>query len=81
MRGRVAAGQDDMGGSSANRLTTPLNGDTLGAVGGTEVLTLDTNISTNSTHATNSTPGQGGFDMTQYGTLQPTIILNYIIKT
>lgn len=38
-RGRVAAGKDDMGGSSANRLTNQtdgLNGDTLGATGGTE---------------------------------------------
>lgn len=39
LRGRVVAGQDDMGGSSANRLTAvtgSLNGDTLGAVGGEE---------------------------------------------
>lgn len=36
IRGRVVAGQDDMGGVSANRLTSPLNGDTLGATGGTE---------------------------------------------
>lgn len=36
LRGRVAAGQDDMGGSSANRLTTPIDGDVLGAAGGTE---------------------------------------------
>jgi microcystin-dependent protein len=43
MRGRVAAGQDDMGGSSANRLTDQtggLNGDTLGATGGSETHTL-----------------------------------------
>lgn len=39
-RGRVVAGQDDMGGTSANRLTTPLNGDTLGAVGGAESVAL-----------------------------------------
>jgi microcystin-dependent protein len=39
MRGRMAAGQDDMGGSSANRLTgitNGVNGDTLGAAGGLE---------------------------------------------
>jgi microcystin-dependent protein len=39
MRGRVAAGQDDMGGSSANRLTgltDGVNGDTFGAAGGLE---------------------------------------------
>ena len=35
-RGRVSAGKDDMGGISANRLTSPLNGDTLGAAGGAE---------------------------------------------
>jgi microcystin-dependent protein len=43
LRGRVTAGQDDMGGSSANRLTNQsggLNGDTLGATGGAETHTL-----------------------------------------
>lgn len=43
LRGRVVAGQDDMGGSSANRLTGQtggLDGDTLGATGGTETHTL-----------------------------------------
>lgn len=45
IRGRVVAGQDDMGGSSANRLTgTPggVDGDTLGASGGAETHTLVT---------------------------------------
>lgn len=41
LRGRVIAGQDDMGGSSANRLTSPIDGDTLGASGGAESHTLD----------------------------------------
>lgn len=41
LRGRVGAGQDDMGGSSANRLTSPLDGDVLGAAGGTEGHTHD----------------------------------------
>jgi microcystin-dependent protein len=39
LRGRVIAGQDDMGGTSANRLTgltDGVNGDTLGASGGRE---------------------------------------------
>lgn len=42
LRGRVPAGQDDMGGSSANRLTAPgttlggIDGDVLGATGGAE---------------------------------------------
>lgn len=43
LRGRVVAGQDDMGGSSANRLTNQtggLDGDTLGATGGAETHTL-----------------------------------------
>jgi microcystin-dependent protein len=35
-RGRVSAGKDNMGGSSADRLTTPIDGDTLGAAGGAE---------------------------------------------
>lgn len=45
LRGRVVAGQDDMGGSSANNLTNQsggLNGDTLGATGGAETHTLTT---------------------------------------
>lgn len=44
VRGRVVAGEDDMGGASANRLTAAegdtLNGDTLGATGGVEMQTL-----------------------------------------
>jgi microcystin-dependent protein len=45
IRGRVIAGKDDMGGTSANRLTAAddgLNGDTLGATGGVETQTLVT---------------------------------------
>lgn len=45
LRGRVIAGKDDMGGSSANRLTAAddgLNGDNLGATGGGETQTLVT---------------------------------------
>lgn len=43
MRGRVAAGKDDMGGSAAGRLTTGgsgVNGASLGANGGAETHTL-----------------------------------------
>ncbi len=43
LRGRVVAGEDDMGGTSANRLTDladGLNGDTLGDTGGSETETL-----------------------------------------
>ena len=40
LRGRVAAGRDDMGGSSAARLSGALASTTLGAVGGTQTQTL-----------------------------------------
>jgi microcystin-dependent protein len=45
LRGRVTAGQDDMGGTSANRLTGVsggVDGDTLGGTGGAETHTLTT---------------------------------------
>ena len=45
LRGRVVAGQDDMGGSSANRLTGlsgGVDGDVFGAAGGAETHTLTT---------------------------------------
>ena len=75
MRGRTVAGQDDMGGTSADRLTTPINGDTLGAAGGTEA------------HVHTNTSATGTFSWDTTGTMaagtniQPTIVLNYIIKT
>ena len=124
LRGRTIAGQDDMGGSSANRLTSPINGDTLGAAGGSQSHTLSTaqlpshehyvfqNSSFNggSFSSFNSTDSlRGGVpndtpDNWQYvfkagssaanrglssstgsgsshNNVQPTIILNYIIKT
>lgn len=46
-QGRVSAGKDNMSGVSADRLTAfsgSLNGDTLGAVGGSETVTLDTTM-------------------------------------
>lgn len=103
LRGRVVAGQDDMGGTSANRLTSPINGDTLGAAGGAESVTLTSTEmpahshtiggdsvadgNTNFTDAatggtgtpgnfTSSTTGSGG----AHANVQPTFILNYIIK-
>lgn len=42
LRGRVVAGKDDMGGVSANRLTSPLNGDVLGGAAGSQSHTLTT---------------------------------------
>ena len=106
LRGRVAAGQDDMGGSSANRLTDQTgghNGDTLGDTGGSETHTLTTahmpahthtvaaqqQVSGDSTNrggsgqlgaaatiTSSSTGGDGA-----HNNVQPTIILNYIIRT
>lgn len=124
LRGRVVAGQDDMGGTSANRLTAQtggVDGDVLGASGGAETHTLTTaqmpahnhfvaaNVSTSSGSPSlsnsqqivwsNSTGGSGTYNLNGTSTaatigltsstgggaahnnVQPTIILNYIIKT
>jgi microcystin-dependent protein len=73
LRGRVVAGQDDMGGSSANRLTAAddgINGDTLGAAGGAETQTLDTlNLPPYTPSGTN-TGGAATFN-TSGGSFQP----------
>ena len=78
MRGRVAAGQDDMGGTSANRLTTAgsaIDGDVLGAS-----VDEESHI-----HGTVASGGafqvSGSAAMVIGSSVQPTIILNYIIKT
>lgn len=124
LRGRVVAGQDDMGGSSANRLTSPLNGDTLGGAGGSEshslteaelashdhlmfanaTINLDGNHTLNSTDqvaaqnnsfgdgdekyslgrtTTSATVGLSGSagSGSAHNNVQPTLILNYIVKT
>jgi len=126
LRGRVIAGQDDMGGTSANRLTSPINGDTLGAAGGSQSHTLTTSempshnhkmfttktsngvppaVGANSSVATeNQYPYTQGAEIFSYelrgesstptlgitssvgssgshNNVQPTFILNYIIKT
>lgn len=120
LRGRVVAGQDDMGGTSANRLTDQsggLDGDVLGDTGGAETHTLVTaelpahthdsgtltqaggtvwtgggdganvsagsgatprNATETSINITGST-GSTGSD-TAHNNVQPTIILNYIIR-
>jgi microcystin-dependent protein len=126
LRGRVIAGKDDMGGTSANRLTDQsggLNGDTLGDSGGSETHTLTTAQMPSHTHTVNSvtvygasttssgssysgllytnnpdtiptrtaTTGDGVNSHTAslantgsgaaHNNVQPTLILNYIIKT
>ena len=117
LRGRVVAGQDDMGSTSANRLTNQsggLNGDTLGATGGSETHTLAITEIPDHHHFTGSNSrvqvgldngtAYAGYSPTQYqatntfsqgvrttsdattttggshNNVQPTIILNYIIK-
>lgn len=120
LRGRVVAGQDDMGGTSANRLTNQtdgVEGDTLGATGGAETNTLTIaemplhgHAARISNNAGSAVDGVGGMALEQNGdsnyaaftgtpsetageqiggtgggtahnNVQPTIILNYIIKT
>ena len=106
LRGRVVAGQDDMGGSSADRLTDQtggLNGDTLGDTGGSETHTLSTAQMPAHTHTVAAQQQVGGDSTNRGGSgqlgaaatittsstgsgsahnnVQPTIILNYIIRT
>lgn len=115
LRGRVAAGQDDMGGTSANRLTSPLDGDVLGGSGGTQTHALTIAELAAHTHSVDNTmsftqtAGASNFDPgavhvgananrydaspqnmgatsgsagsgTAHPNVQPTIILNKIIK-
>jgi len=109
LRGRVIAGQDDMGGSSANRLTGQsggVDGDGLGNTGGSEthLLTSAQSGLPDHTHsvpssgttargdsaleaARNVSSTSGGVTggaqnaSSAHNNVQPTIILNYIIKT
>ena len=118
LRGRVVAGQDDMGGASADRLTDQtggLNGDTLGDTGGSETHTLTTAQLASHTHSFSDTDSitvgtlvsgdsvnRGGSGQlfsnnsvtvsisgttgsagsgSAHNNVQPTIILNYIIRT
>ena len=119
LRGRAVAGQDDMGGTSADRLTAPINGDTLGAAGGSESHTLLTTELAGHQHllfadaegglvyptASNYVAKKGNWGSSNnyqasgtgtvaslglssssgggqaHNNVQPTIVLNYIIKT
>lgn len=61
LRGRVIAGEDDMGGTAANRLTSGgagINGTVLGAAGGAETVTLTSAQSGVPAHGHGSTGGQ-----------------------
>ena len=74
LRGRVTAGRDNMGGTAASRLTSTnlgSNPGSLGAAGGSETLTA----------TAASLSGSGTNVTTSAVNIQPTIILNYIIKT
>lgn len=93
LRGRVAAGEDDMGGTAASRLTTAgsgVNGLALGATGGSQTHTLtDAQLPTSVIGTGGSTIARGSTvsDLQTIGSgqahnnTQPTIVLNYIIKT
>lgn len=108
LRGRVAAGKDDMGGTAASRLTSGgsgVVGTTLGATGGAETHTLtiaqmpahthpspqsmpaitnaagsinraSSNTADKAAAVTDSTGGGGA-----HNNVQPTLVLNHIIKT
>jgi microcystin-dependent protein len=57
MRGRVPAGEDDMGGTAANRITSAgsgINGAALGATGGTQNHTLTSSEMPSHTHIQNA---------------------------
>lgn len=61
LRGRVAAGKDNMGGSAANRLTTAgagIDGTTIGSAGGAQTNTLTTSHMPAHNHGV-SDPGHG----------------------
>ena len=61
LRGRVAAGKDNMGGTTASRLTATsgLTGTTLGATGGNELLQSHNHGVTDPTHVHGTGNGQG----------------------
>ncbi len=101
MRGRIPLGQDDMGGSSANRVTDT-NADTIGGTLGSETHTLTTTEMPAHTHGLTMRNSNGAGTLIQesadsggsgaqatasagsdgaHNNLQPSITVNYIIKT
>lgn len=73
LRGRLVSGRDNMGGTAASRLTQGVlggNPNTLGGSGGSESLTTQSV----------TLSGSGTNVVTSSSNLQPTIILNFIIK-
>jgi microcystin-dependent protein len=86
MRGRVAGGLDNMGGSAAGRLTSASmgpNGTTLGATGGSQIsLSMDAPSTLTSVAAgTDGTVAANNHAHNNTIVVQPTILLNAIIKT
>ena len=115
LRGRVAVGKDDMGGSAAGNITNTgnLDGDVLGDTGGLETHALLEAQLPSHTHGSGSLSGSGGITLgantggvntgagsavnaatitisgstgstgsnSPHNNIQPSIILNYMIKT
>lgn len=88
LRGRVPGGLDNMGGSSANRITD-VSADSLGGAMGAETHTLTASeIPPNNVNADNQLGGISSRGLTQHigsassahNNVQPTLFFNFIIK-
>lgn len=87
MRGRVAVGKDNMGGSAAGRVNSSggIDASTLGASGGSQTKTITT------ANLEMTTGGGSGYSVaynigapqspSPFSILQPSLVLNYMIKT